>query len=387
MEQKAKFFLFGLVGVIIIIGVFLAQTLNAKQQLERERDALQKEKASMESRLESLDAELRNKQNKISSLNSELKKLAEEKDNLQVKYDMASKAKEELVERLKERQKQPVSVAPQVTQGAPQSDDVYWGGILQAKLDLEMQLTNVRSELKSLTITNEQLQREKSKLELDINALRRDAADSKREMEYNKKILDRISGELVAEKNDRMKIQESMKIVKNENVTLLRQIESLNSRKIDLEQKLRQIQEDKVSIERKFKDMEILLNNNLSQVNELKENLEGASSRSAQPKPAAQRKDSAVELAPIVVRPQGSGVIAENRLVPQSGRVLAINKEGNFVIVDMGDDAGIKIGDIFQVSREGNTIGSIEVIKTSKSVSACDIKKQDAVIKIGDLIK
>jgi predicted nucleic acid-binding Zn-ribbon protein len=167
----------------------------------------------------------------------------------------------------------------------------------------------------------------------------------------------------------------------------LRQIESLNSRKIDLEQKLRQIQEDKVSIERKFKDMEILLNNNLSQVNELKENLEGASSRSAQPKPAAQRKDSAVELAPIVVRPQGSGVIAENRLVPQSGRVLAINKEGNFVIVDMGDDAGIKIGDIFQVSREGNTIGSIEVIKTSKSVSACDIKKQDAVIKIGDLIK
>jgi hypothetical protein len=53
----------------------------------------------------------------------------------------------------------------------------------------------------------------------------------------------------------------------------------------------------------------------------------------------------------------------------------------------MGDDAGLENGDAFSVYREGNKIAALEVIRTSKSVSACDIKKQDVPIKIGDLIK
>ena len=48
MEQKARFLFFGLIGVILICVVFLAQALKGKQDLTRERDDLQKEKISFE---------------------------------------------------------------------------------------------------------------------------------------------------------------------------------------------------------------------------------------------------------------------------------------------------------------------------------------------------
>jgi predicted nucleic acid-binding Zn-ribbon protein len=387
MEQKARFLLFGLVGVVLVCAVFLAQALKAKQDLTRERDDLQKQVASLDSKLDSIQRDRDSLQKQKDSLNKDLMRVSGEKKELQDKYDAANQAKESLMAKLKERQgpalSQPVSQG--AYQAAPQGDDAYWGSVLQAKLDLEMQLVNVRNELKSISITNEQLQREKSTLELQIKSFKRESEDAKRQMDYNKKILDRISAELVTEKNDKTKIQDSLKVVKNENATLLRQIEGLNSRKIELEQKLRQIQEDKGSMERKFKDMEGLLSENISQVNELKDRLEsGVSAGASASQPArTQKGNGSVELPPIVVRPQGAGT-AGNR---STGKVLAINKEGNFVIVDMGENAGLQNGDTFIAYREGKRVASLEVIKVSETVSACDIKKQEMPIKIGDLIK
>jgi uncharacterized protein YfcZ (UPF0381/DUF406 family) len=418
MERKTKFLLFGLAGGIIICFVLLVQTLLSKQQLVRERDDLQKEKVSLESKLSSLETSIRSYENKITSLNKDLTKVNQEKEDLQSKFDLANKAKEDLLERLKETSSL-VSKAPaKVQAAAPQANDAYWAGILQAKLELEMQLANVRNELKSTEIANEQLERDKGALDLEIKSLKREAEDTKRQMEYdkkimaqqlddekktvqqqlenNKRVMDRISQDLVIEKNDKMRIQEGFRTVKNENAALIRQIESLSSRKAELEQRLKQIQEDKAGLERKFKDMEVLLTNNISQVNDLKEKLEGRPSGigSGVPEPvkarAAQRKDS-VELPPIVVRPQGAGITL-NRPVPVAaphfpGKIIATNKEGNFVIIDLGEEVGIKMGDAFTVYRDTAKIGAIEVIKISRTVSACDIKKQVSPIKVGDLIK
>jgi chromosome segregation ATPase len=410
MEQKARFILFGLVGIIIVSFVFLAQTMNAKQQVERERDGLAKEKSMLEGKVESLEVRVRESDKKVASLNSDLRKVSQEKEDLQSKYDLANRAKEELVEKLKETRSS-ISVS-QVRPAAavPETNDAYWGSILQAKLNLEMQITKVRSELKATLITNEQLQREKSSLELGLNSLKRENEDSKRQMEYNKKtlerqmefdkkelekkledtkrIMDRISQDLVTEKNDKMKIQESFKVVKNENTALIRQIENLNSRKIDLEQRLKQIQEDKVSLERKFHDMEAVLNDNITQVSALKNKLEARPEGVAQKQQAPVSKGGSVELPAIVVRPQGTGLALSRQPAAGSvGQVLAINKEGNFVIINMGEDAGVKVGDMFSVYREGQRIATLEVIRPSKSVTACDIKKQALPIRIGDFVK
>ena len=52
-----------------------------------------------------------------------------------------------------------------------------------------------------------------------------------------------------------------------------------------------------------------------------------------------------------------------------------------------GEEAGIKNGDALRVYRSDRPIANIEAIQVRRNISACDIKKQGAVIKIGDTVR
>jgi hypothetical protein len=69
------------------------------------------------------------------------------------------------------------------------------------------------------------------------------------------------------------------------------------------------------------------------------------------------------------------------------GRILSTDLANNFVVIDLGEDAGVSMGDVFKVSRDGEEIGSIEVIQVRNTISACDIKKKTTTFKIGDTVK
>ena len=80
------------------------------------------------------------------------------------------------------------------------------------------------------------------------------------------------------------------------------------------------------------------------------------------------------------------GLSAQSSTVA-GGKVLAINRDSNFVIVDIGEDAGVKIGDTFRVYRDDKSVADLEVIQTRKNIAACDIKVEMSPIKIGDSIR
>jgi predicted nuclease with TOPRIM domain len=365
MGQKAKFIIVGLVGLLIICFFLFTQTLNSKQQLMRERDDLRNENASLSSKVEKLNSSLREKENEASLLRKDLEKVNRGLSEAQTKLELAIRTRDKLTEELKSLRQGAVRPAVQV-EAAPPTPDAYWAGILKAKTDLEMQLEGLRGELKSAQINNEQLQRDKSVLGLDLNHLRRENDDIKRQFEYNKKVMDTIAQELVREKNDKLQIQDSFKSLKNENVIIVRQLKSLNMRKVDLDKKIKQLQEEKASLERKLSEMQTVLT--------------GAAKIEA----PVQEKES-VELPPIVVRPQVETQIQE----PGDflGKILSVDRENNFTIIDLGQEAGLNLGDTFGVYREGKKIANIEVIKISKSVAACDITRETTPIKIGDTIK
>lgn len=366
MEQKAKFIIVGLVGLLIVCLFLFIQTLNSKQQLMRERDDLRNENASLSSKAEKLNSSLREKENEASLLRKDLEKVNRDLTEAQTKLELATRVRDKLAEELKSlRQGTIVRPAMQV-EAAPPTTDAYWAGILKAKTDLEMQLESLRGELKSVQINNEQIQREKSVLDLDLNNLKRENDDAKRQLEYNKKVTDSIAQELVREKNDKLQIQDSFKSIKNENVIIARQLKSLNMRKADLDKKIKQLQEEKASLERKLSEMETVLT--------------GAAKIEA----AVQSKEF-VELPPIVVRPQLETQIQEP--TDFLGKILTLDRENNFSIIDLGEESGVKIGDTFGVYREGKKIANIEVIKTSKSVAACDITRETTPIEIGDTIR
>jgi chromosome segregation ATPase len=384
MNQKTKLILIGLIGIILVLGFFFMQTYTAKQQLIKIKQELEKENASLNSRIEKLSSDLRRRQEEVNSLQKGLADLNKAKEELQIKYDSLAKERQGLVEQLKALKTRGLSqLQPAAT---PQTDDAYWGEVLKAKTSLEFELESVRGELKDIQISNEELQREKSALELDINNLKRDKDDLRRQLDYNQKVTDSISAELAREKNDKLRIEAMFKPLKSENTVLRRQLTSLTNRKINVEKKLVDLQEQKDTLSRRFGEMEAMLKDKMSSIDELREKLSGITQKDTQPP----KEDASVELPPIVVRPQAdepSFATVQETTGVLTGTVVAVNRENNFVIIDLGESSGVKAGDTFRVYREGNDIATLEVIKTREGISACDIKKQATPIKVGDLIK
>ena len=58
-----------------------------------------------------------------------------------------------------------------------------------------------------------------------------------------------------------------------------------------------------------------------------------------------------------------------------AGRIITVNNEHKFVVIDIGRDDQVKIGMSFDVYRRGKEIGKIEVIETRRDIAACDIKE------------
>lgn len=412
MEQKAKFIIIGLATFTLVCLFLFILSFSSKTQVVRERDALKTENTTLTATVNKLtssmrnyESSMRNYESKVSTLNSDLDSATQQKVELEKKFEGVNSEKdnlteklkglERLVKKLKEEQvsqkAEPVAVAPRKEEEVPpQVNDVYWAGVLKAKGELEFQINGVRNELKSLQIANEQLQREKINLELDLKNISREKEDLKRQFDYNQKLVDSIAQELVREKNDKKQVNDNYKKIKGENLILSRQLKSLSMRKVTLERKVQVLQEGKEALGSRLSEMETMLSDKVSQTEGIKQKIEAVKvgvPKSDGDTTKDEKKDS-VELPAIVVRPQsdltGRSENPDNGVL---GKVLAVNKESNFVIIDLGQESGLKIGDIFKIYRREKPIASVEVIQVRRNIAACDIKRELLPIKIGDAVK
>ncbi|MEK6728026.1 MAG: hypothetical protein AABY28_05090 [Candidatus Omnitrophota bacterium] len=380
MEQRTKFIIIGLAGLALAFVVLYMGAVNSKQSLARERDDLKKENAGLSGQLSKFQDNIRGYENKIASLDKQLEDISRDRDDLQRKYELANKVKEELIKKLQSQEEKPAPAS--VSQELPAGTDAYWAGILKQKTDLEIQLGNMRSELKSTQINNEQLQRDKGALELDINNLRHETEDLKRQLEYNKKLMDSLAQELVRDRNDKMQIQESFKEIRGENTTLMRQLKSLNNRKVNLDRKLQDFSEERLALQRRINELETMFKEKLIQANNLNNQLDAIRSGV---KPEMPPKESVV-LPPIVIKPS-SDASGQDFSAGLEGKIMALNRENNFVIIDLGENQEVKVGDSFQVFHGENRVANITVIQTRQGISACDIKKETEPIEVGDTVR
>lgn len=384
MDQKTKLIIIGLIGFSVVCLFLFMQATSSQQMLMRERNDLKSENATLISKVDRIESDLKANQTKIASLQNEKEKAVQDVKDISSRLEIASRARDELIEKLRNQRKEEVVAAPQET--APQNTDAYWGQILKSKTDLELQLSSIRDELRSLQVSNESLQREKSALEIDISSLRNEKQDLLRQLDYNRKLLDSISQEVVRERNDKVAIQESFKAIKAENAILSRRLKSLNSHKATLDKKIQDLQEGKSDIEKRLSTMETMLEERVSQINSLKNDLDAI--RNVKPITSLDKKPTeSVQLPAIVVRSFPPAERTEAGASMFAGKILAINLDNNFVVVDLGSSSDVKSGDKFSVYRDGKPIGSIEVIQVKDNVSACDIKKMSTPFKTGDAIK
>ncbi|MFH1355297.1 MAG: hypothetical protein ABIH19_04020 [Candidatus Omnitrophota bacterium] len=382
MNKKIKFILIGLIGVSIVFCLLFFQASGAKQKLLFERDSLRKTNTELSGKLEKFQKDISGYSNKVGSLNKDLEKLAKDKQQLESKYEVINREREELVEKIKKLQSMKV-VAP-VVRVEPQSEskvevkpreieisDDYWAGILRDKKALEIKLEDTAKDIRILKSQNQSLKEEKTALEFELKDLKRDSEELLGKVEKNQRLASSISNDLVAMRREQQKfdrIKEENSTLRKENKFLTQYLKKLTGRKVALEEKFKELRDDKAEMEEKVASLQV----------DLVDELQGATKQ----RPVL-RRESSVELPPIVVRPKSTG----ERLKLKAVEVVAVNTQNNFVVVSAGEVDGLRIGDYFRVLREKKLIADIEVIQIRKNIAACDIKSLSSPIKIGDSVE
>lgn len=196
------------------------------------------------------------------------------------------------------------------------------------------------------------------------------AMDFQLKLRAAKTQIDSLTGELAAEKSARQEASSKLEQIAAD-------LEQQKAKREDLENKLNQSQDDSKKIREQIKVIE-----------QQKAELE-AKIKSLEPA-------STVELGKVVVNNEASAIDAKAKAraeakmkanvaqkpakvekkekVPQvkslEGKIVVVNKENNFVVLNLGSKDGVSVGDEFSVSRAGKTIGEVKVEKVHETMSA-----------------
>lgn len=162
-------------------------------------------------------------------------------------------------------------------------------------------------------------------------------------------------------------------------------LEKQKTLRSDLETKLSQIQKDVEKKQGQLKDLENKKGQLEAKIKDLETQMQQAQSQQAK----AQGQEG-VELGTIVVGPEGAPVegTAQQSKSALEGKVLVVNKEYNFVVVNLGSKDGVNVDDIFSVYQSEKNIGDIKVAKVHDSMSAADFVSSSTKdqIKEGDRV-
>ncbi|MDP2653674.1 MAG: hypothetical protein Q8Q08_06545 [Candidatus Omnitrophota bacterium] len=443
MSRAARLSLGILVALLIGSFLFAGLTLSQKLQLEQEKQGLLKnideyqlkernltlEKNQLAATLKDVEAKKNELENKlggldtnISSLNEKLEKfnseveeqkkqietLRAERDNLLVKLE--EKPKEKVVFKYIEKpadetappagqETGPAAAQPPAPKPADKPEpavpvidegDEYWAAVLKQKAALEVELNNVKDELSRSQVELGELKKQNGDLQLELNGLKGDKETIEREIKYGQDLADTLSLDLARAKNDKKFMGDRLDRITKENAGLRQQIKELTSTKVALEKSIVKLQDEKKSVEKRMAETENLIQNRIDEIWKIKETLEKSF------KPAAKSSSSSsIQLPPIVVSAHGGDSVSPvSSDEPPSaeagaldGRVVSVNADNNFVIVDAGESAGIKIGDILHVYHGSEYVAELSVIQVRKDIAAADIREKAAEIQVGDSVR
>ncbi len=177
-----------------------------------------------------------------------------------------------------------------------------------------------------------------------------------------------------ASKEDALSGMEELRQEIEEQKTLKLELESKLSQAQDavktMQGKLSALESDKKDLSLKLKDLEEKTAGvELGKIVVSPEPDKATTAKGKKKAPAAK----ASKEAPIT--PIASGKVLE-------GKVLVVNKEYNFVVINMGSKDGVSLGQVFTISRGNNILGDVKVEKLHDSMAAAGFITEDTKNKV-----
>ncbi|MFZ5801439.1 MAG: hypothetical protein ACOY3D_08740 [Candidatus Omnitrophota bacterium] len=388
MTKVAKYIIVVL-AVLFLGSLYLALQSNssresALRQAQGREAELRKSMESMSSQLSAAQADRKRAQDKLDALQKDFSRISSERDDWKNKYDAVSKEKEALLSKLQQipritEKPKEVTPAPQVT------PDEYWAAVLKEKAELELHIKSLQTELAEDKLKVEDFKRGKTEMELELSRLKQIQDDLQRKLKQSTELADTLSLALARDKNDKRFISDKLAALKNENADLRSKVKELTTTKLTLQKNLQKLIEDKATVEAQLAKTEEIVKERINEMMDIKNEIEAATKTRA----ATGIEGKTVQLPPIIVKAAGTpkteiSVPFASRV---NARVVSVNTANNFVIIDIGESSGVKVGDTFKVFRDNKEIAMVEVIQARPDISAADIKQKTQDILSGDLVK
>lgn len=411
MDNKIKLLVIGL-GVLAAISLLIAFQLNlTNKKIEIRKAAIEKELAQVsqenEKLTKDLSAVLAKNRAIVSDFNvaeEKSKELQLEIDRLKERLDLSATERDSFIDKIqslindkrkiqeeldkekikrKTESKEEGAEAPATpTIYSPTtSQEAFWAEILRQKADLELELEGVRTELKNITYKADALQRERNTIELELKSATRQKEDLERKTSYNEKLIKALSEDLVREKNDKEAVINQLDRLKDDNSEIRRKIKYLESTKTTLYKKIDHLEQERNVLKSKLVETESIVTERVNEIVKIKKDLTNFQAKDISNMVPGSRT---VELSPIVV--VGKQDSAKPTL---TGRIVSVNIENEFVVIDLGEGSGVSVNDKFNVYRNNKYIATILVIQMRKDISAADIVESavNESIKVGDIVR
>lgn len=354
------------------------ELLSRVDEISKDRDKYKDRIDNIKSDRDRLVEEVKN----IKSDNDRLQRDLENVKTAALEQSMAAENVQEVKAPVRPTRKSSVSMDSTVDVGS--SDEAYWAQLLKDKASLEMRVTELENELSDNSIEIVELTQAKTELEIELDSLTHAKEELDREIKHQEGLVNNLSLELARTKNDKKFISDRSEKLTAENSELRSQMKMLSSTKSALEKSILRITKDKQQIEGQLGQSETIIQSKIDEIWDIKDSLDKTLKNTS-----SASSTEGVELPPIVVSSNGQGTSFNNGMAHPglNGKVLSLNADNNFVIVNVGQDAGVQVGDKLSVYRDSKYLASLEVIQVRKDIAAADIKDQWTKVQVGDLVQ
>ena len=256
----------------------------------------------------------------------------------------------------------------------------------------QQQINQLQLENQDLTQRLQTLQAERTALDERVSALRAQLATASASVERTQVSLKELQDRHDKLAAERAQLQQQVALVTEEREGVKRDLAKAQTQKADAERLLAQSRERMGLLDRDFRKLKDqvaqLEARPLSGVDPLvtidasgvSTTSAASSASSADPIPSS-TVSGAIELPPIIV---GKNQVTLSP--PVRGRLMEVNREHNFIVVDKGSLDGVRMGMTFDILRSGSLVGRATVVRVRPQLSACDIQrsKTPTPVQVGD---
>lgn len=390
MDKTLRSILWILVGLVVLSSLSTAWFFFAKEKLYNEYTNLEelfkstmdklgtelaattREKTELKSKLQAIEDRFNALEASHKSTKAEHEVVVNERDDLKRELVSVKKGKSFLEKRLKEMQ-----------------SDMFVANLLKQKIGLEVEIEGLKKEMEPKNQEIARLKAENFDKNIKLAKLQEEKNSIEQGLKNTEQVAQILSSDLLKEKDINKGDKAASGYIAMENNVLKSKISEFEG----IAREYNSLLAEKESTRAKIASLQSDLEYKNQEINKFKVALQENAARYQEMRAEAYESPGEVELPPIRAQKVAKLTSPSLESVGETtaglkGRIVTINKEHNFVVIDLGKQDGIDIGNKFNVYRGELFLGLVEIIQARDRIAAADIKdiKEGLSMEINDTV-